>query len=302
MSKSFSLYSTNKPLISIVILAGPHRQNELVRCLKSIMKSSYQTFEIILVDNSLNPKLTPTIHKKFPYVRIYKMPENVGLLGYNIGFSNAKGQYIFAVDDDTTIKYDVLEKIVELVKTLPSKVGIIAANMYQPVEKLFFFQNYINLHISLVPVFDGAGVIFKKEVFEKVGYYDEDFFMWVNELDYSLRVLSKGYLIYFAQNIQVNHYKKSSLRALSVFFTFRNIVKFNIKHFSFFLLPLLFLKNIFSILVLGFKSKSFSIWIAGVKGIIIGYITCYLSFKKREPVSFLIQVKYLKFYLFNLQK
>src|SRR4030042_5827672 len=205
MLKNWPLMKNKKILISIVTVAGPNRKTELIRLINSVEKSTYKTFEIIVVDNSQNSKLSSVIQNKYPKVRFIIMTHNTGVLGFNIGFSNSKGEYILSLDDDCTVNPDTLENIAKTFPQKPDKVAVISTNIYEPPSKRFIFQNYLkqkatNLYIS------ANMAVFRKEIFAKIGYYDKDFFLWVHEDDLSIRILDAGFKIHFEPKIVVNHY------------------------------------------------------------------------------------------------
>lgn len=292
--------SITHPKISIVILAGKNRKAELLRCLRTIYLSTYKNFEVIVVDNSCNSELSIDINRTFSKVKIIKMLINTGIYGFNIGFANSKGDYLLGIDDDCGIRKDTLRNVVKVYKHKPSYVAVISSNIYNPLYKYYITQNYVDKDIKNLYSFADGGSVFKKEIFEKVGYYDNDFFCWQHNDDLAIRMLNKGYKINFEKTIIIDHYeKKRTFRPDFAYLSFRNFVWFNIKHFSPFFWPLLFFRNIVSFVRLPLIQKTPLACLYSLLGYLTGIITCYKAFKKREVVSLGVQKKFLKYYLFN---
>jgi len=289
-----------KTLISIVTVAGLNRKKGLINLIKSVNKSTYKNFEILVIDNSQNPHLKKIITKKFSKVCYLNMPTNTGVLGFNIGFANAKGEYILALDDDCTINPDTLENIIKIFPTKAKNVAVLSTNIYKPLVKKYCFEHLLKNNIQNINIAANMAV-YKKIVFAKVGYFDPDFFLWVHEDDLSIRILNHNLKIHFEPKIIVNHYEKMNfgLRKDMAFLLSRNLAWFNLKHFSYLFLPLLILRNLITIFLMPIKRKSAAILIFALAGYISGLLTFFIPLKKRKVVNFKLQIKFLKFYLLN---
>ncbi len=284
--------------ISILILAGPGRIKELKRCLSSIQKATYKNYEILIVDNSGNPKVIKKLKENFPKVKIYHLPYNTGIFGYNVGFVNAAADFIFSLDNDCTVEKDTFKKIVSSFLEKPKSVGVLTLNVKNPLSNDL---NEEKLDRSTIPLtFAGGASVFRKQIFEKVGYYDQDFFCWRHELDLSIRILNAGYSIYFEENININHYDKSlSFRQEKIFLDTRNKAWFNIKYFSFYYFPVLVIRDIIWLLLLPVRHKCIYAFFFGVIGYLFGYLTFFIPLAKRQSISNKVQRLYLKALLFH---
>ena len=289
-----------KVVISVVIVAGLKREKELIRCLNSIYLSSFKSFEVILVDNSCS-NLSVDIKKIFPHTRIIQMPENTGVFAYNVGFVNAVGEFVLALDDDSSIETLTLEKIVNKFKKKEKNVGILTLNQYNPIGKYYYYQHYCDLGIKEVNQFVGGASVFRKEIFLKIGYYDPDFFCWAHEDDFAIRAYVKGYKIHFEKEIVINHFEKetSVIRRDKVFYTFRNKAWVNIKHFSYHLFPLLFLKDCIWFLTFSpFKKRSsFQVLLFFIFGTLCGYFLPIKALSKRKVMPRETEKRYAHYYL-----
>ncbi len=290
-------------LISIVVVAGPKRVKKLKALLKSIQQSNYKNYEILLVDNSQKPQLREIILKEFPEVRYFGMPGNLGVLAYNLGLANARGEYILTLDDDCTLKPETLTQIVEIFPKKSPKVGVISANLYEPKRHKFIYENYLKKDLTKLCLASNAA-IFRKTIFRKVGYYDSDLFLWTHEDDLSLRIIDQGYEIHLEPKIVINHYPSSpsqNLRKDMLFYWSRNSAWLNIKYFAIYFWPLLIIKNIISFSIFVIEYHSF----LSIPYLLFGYLKGWLSFshpfKKRKVLSFSTQLRYLlKYSSFSL--
>lgn len=205
-----------KALVSVIIVTR-NRKNELIRCLTSIQASNYKKIEIIIIDNGTNPPVSSWL-TKIPKIMVTRSDKNLGAAGgRNIGLSLAKGNFLLFMDDDTKVHPGMIGELLNVFQR-NSQVGIV-----QP--KIFCMENKnvlqgigcnINLltgRISALGIrekdegqFDkieeistvGCIWMVKKEVINKIGNYDENYFIPYEDLDFSLRARKKGFKILFA--------------------------------------------------------------------------------------------------------
>lgn len=295
----------NSSLISIIIVLGPNRKSAIFACLKSIARSSYRNYEILIIDNSCIDGLLSSVKTKFPKIIGIKMPINTGVFGYNVGFANAAGEFIVVLDDDCTIEKTLLQMVVDRFNSLEKKYAAIAFNVYNPYEDFYLFRHYLDLKISDVLAFGGGAVAFRKEALDNTHYYDVDFFCWEHEEDLAAKLIKAGYNIYFDKNILVKHWdkKNTTIETKKIFLTFRNKAWFSIKNFSIFLFPILIARDMlwfFSISAL--QNRSIRALFYVLAGTFIGYITFYKQISKRRVLPMKIQLRYFKYYIYVLRK
>jgi len=199
--------------------------------------------EIIVVDNNSSDDSCEMIKSRFPNVKLIQNSQNLGFpKGNNIGVSQAKGNYICILNPDTVIAEDTFEKVLAFAKKqnnlgiigvklidgtgnfLPeSKRGIptpwVAFTKITGLYKLFpksnFFNKYYAQHLNKnqtgeVEILVGAFMFLKKELYNEVGGFDEDCFMYSDDIDLSYMVLQKGKTNYYFHETTVIHYKGES--------------------------------------------------------------------------------------------
>ena len=118
------LIQENTPLVSVIIL-NFNGENYLKRCLFSVLDTKYPNFEVIFVDNASTDSSLKLVEKNFgndKRLRIFKSNENLGFsAGNNFGFSQAKGDYIVFLNNDTIVDpywLDALVSTMEKDKTI----------------------------------------------------------------------------------------------------------------------------------------------------------------------------------------
>jgi GT2 family glycosyltransferase len=119
---------SKQPMVSIVSV---NYDQPVVTCemLESLRKVTYPNFETLIVDNG-SPKTSPHIIKeKYPEVELIISAENLGFAGgNNIALKQAKGDYILLLNNDTEVKPDFLESLVELMES-DKKIGIVSSKI-----------------------------------------------------------------------------------------------------------------------------------------------------------------------------
>ncbi|MDZ7586388.1 MAG: glycosyltransferase [Patescibacteria group bacterium] len=285
-----------KPLISIVIVNAPNRKKDLWRCLNSIIHSDYPNWQIIVVDNSDHAGFHHQIQTTFDLrrIKVIKMPYNTGLLGFNIGLANADGDYIMILDDDAALRTDSLTNIIKLFNQLPRRVGVISCPVFDHTSKSFH-QPSNSSQQHTFKSFAGASV-FKKQVFVQIGFFEHRYFCWNYDDDYTFKLLQAKFKIFFPSKNQVliDHYSKQHhFRQEQIFLQTRNKFWLNIKYFSWYILPILIVRDLIFILLQPFRRRRLSALFYALSGYLSGIYTCLPFLKERQVLPWSIQKTYL---------
>jgi GT2 family glycosyltransferase len=216
-----------QPLVSVIIV----NHNGILfieRCLKSVLSTEYSNFEVILVDNDSTDGSREYVLETFgsdPRVHIVCNAASFGpAKGRNIGAQQASGEYLVFLDNDTVVSQNWLTAMVEMFQAYPfvgsaqSKLLSLAAP-----ERFDYAGDYLTQFGFLSERAGGAvdraqldyvAVIFsaksaasgvRRSIFDHIGGFDEDFYMYVEETDLSWRVWLAGYLVVFVPNSVVYH-------------------------------------------------------------------------------------------------
>jgi len=195
----------NKPIVSIIIV-NYNGRSYLQKCLESIMKNTYKKYEIILVDNNSNDDSIEFVKETFPTVKIIKLSKNHGYAEpNNIGAKKAKGELLYFLNNDTMICADA---IIELVRVIQKpEIAICQSLLLKPDGKVdssgdFFTMTGIaysskkkTMEIEPILSAKGAALMVKKEVFWKLGGFDQKFFASFEDVDLGWRAWIIGYQV-----------------------------------------------------------------------------------------------------------
>lgn len=226
--------------LSVVIL-NYNVRHFLEQCVISVQKAiANLDAEIIVIDNNSPDDSVQMMQAQFPEVRLIINKDNAGFpKGNNIGVGQAKGEYICILNPDTVVAEDTFEKVlafaakrsdlgivgVKLIdgtgKFLPeSKRGIPTPFVaFTKVTGLFKLSKSLNkyyaAHLSenqtgKVEILVGAFMLMKRGLYNEVGGFDENCFMYSDDIDLSYMVLKTGKSNYYFHETSVIHYKGES--------------------------------------------------------------------------------------------
>ncbi len=197
--------------------------------------------EIIVVDNNSTDGSCEMIHSLFPNVTLIANSENTGFpKGNNIGVALAKGEYICILNPDTVVAEDTFVSVLDYISS-KQNAGIVGCRLidgagnflpeskrgvptpYVALTKIFglyklspkLFGKYYASHLSeyesgAVDILVGAFMVMKRELYLEIGGFDENCFMYSDDIDLSYRVLKAGYQNFYFAGTSVIHYKGES--------------------------------------------------------------------------------------------
>jgi len=213
-----------------IIIVSYNTKKLLDDCLSSIYKSlsaSPLTFEILVVDNVSSDGTRELLMKKYPQIVTMFNKENVGFgRANNQGIKKAKGNYVLLLNSDTIIPNHAIQKLYDFTKHHPKCfVGPKLLNMDRtnqtscgpffslPVvfAALFLKGDTIGMtrwspsKVSRVDWVSGACIMGEKKAFMDDLLFDENIFMYMEEVDLLMRAKKKGYKTYFYPGSQIVH-------------------------------------------------------------------------------------------------
>lgn len=204
-------------------------------CIKSVQAAiTDMDAEIIVVDNQSSDDSCQMVEQLFPEVVLIQNKENFGFSkGNNIGVAKAKGEYLCILNPDTVVAEDTFKTLLAYVENR-SKVGIIGCQLIDGTGKFLpeskrniptprvatkkmmgwpkdYYANHLSpFDIGNVDVLVGAFMLLKKELFGEVGGFDEDYFMYGEDIDLSYKILKAGYQNIYYGETTILHYKGES--------------------------------------------------------------------------------------------
>ena len=250
-----------------VIILNYNVRYFLEQCILSVQKALEGIdSEIIVVDNASSDDSCDMMKTKFPHIKLIENTVNLGFpKGNNIGVAQAKGEYICILNPDTVVAEDTFVKILNSkFRIQNSEIGIIGCKLidgtgnflpeskrgvptpWVAFTKIFglykisnYFGKYYAQHLSenesgKVDILVGAFMMMKRELYLEVGGFDENCFMYSDDIDLSYLVLKTGKSNYYFHDTSVIHYKgESTVRDETYMKRFQEAMQFFYnKHFK----------------------------------------------------------------------
>ena len=181
-----------------IVIVSFNSGDILHRCIKSIDKK----YPIIIVENSLNNKLKFELEKIYPNVNCILPKENLGYgAGNNLGIKQAKSKYVLILNPDTILYEDTISNLLiqaEIIKDFSIIGPRIVENENEKTELL-------KKDNESVQYIKGFAILFNKEKFDKIGLFDENYFLYFEEIDLCKRITNSGNKIYLVKNSLIKH-------------------------------------------------------------------------------------------------
>lgn len=240
------------PFASIVIV-NFNGLRHLEECLDAVQAQSFQDFETIVVDNASTDGSVEYLRDRKPWVTLVQAPRNLGFSGgNNLGFRHCQGDFVLLLNNDTRMEPDVLSELYEATKREPaiSVFACLLVNHATPsVTDSGGDTVYTNGAVSalagypieyfgkerLVASACGAAALYRRSLLDRLGGFDEDFFLNYEDMDLAFRARHLGESILFVPSAKVRHKGSATFGGkrsdLNLFYTERNYPWFVVKNF-----------------------------------------------------------------------
>ena len=238
---------TLSPSVTIIIL-NYNRPFDTFECIESLKKIDYTPFHIILVDNCSTDNSVVIFREKLKDVNIYLTQENLGYTGgINFGLRIAEkfsSDYILLLNNDTIVEKNFLKNLVNAMendKSAAAACGTILCEhkrdeIWYSSGKLIKWRglaihklkgsNFSKLKFK-TPVYTtfitGCMIILRDEFLKKIGYEDERFYMYLDDIEFSARIQQLGYkLVYVPDSIIYHKVLNESESSFKLYYSVRN--------------------------------------------------------------------------------
>ena len=185
--------------------------------------------EVIVIDNASKQDEANAIQQRYPHVKVIRSEKNLGFAGgNNLGIKAARGKYIFLLNNDTYLRPQTsdLRPLIERLESSP-KIGVVSPKIrftwdnnpiqyagFTPLSKITIRNRSIgfgeedhgqfNTPYS-TPYAHGAAMMVKREIIDKVGLMPECYFLYYEELDWSMMITLAGYEIWYEPACTIYH-------------------------------------------------------------------------------------------------
>jgi hypothetical protein len=214
------------PKVFIVVL-NYNGKKIIKKCLSSIFKIDYPSFEVVFVDNNSTDGSLELAKSCFSKANFIKNEENLGYsAGNNVGirFSLERmADYVLLLNNDTEVENDFLSKLVEVAES-DEKIGLISPVIFDGKTKEIWFSGgeiiwnrMSNRHARDIKTQDyyetgfitGCSMLVKAAVFKAIGLLDEDYFLYWEDADFSLRARKAGFKNMVVSSSWIYHFEES---------------------------------------------------------------------------------------------
>ena len=270
-----------------VIITTFRSENQIESCLNSIDPNISK----IVIENSNNQKFKNYIENKYTNIECILTNKNLGYgKANNIGLKKAKTKYCLVLNPDTILEKGAIKNFISSAKK--NKDFYIIGPM--PIKDEFLKKNNFKDNSTLLDTehIEGFAMFLNMEKFHNIGFFDENFFLYLEEIDLCKRVKNKNGRILVDPSIKIFHFAGKSVNhnfSYQVELT-RNwhwmwsLFYYNKKHFNYFYALILILPKFFSALFKIFiyrfvlknkKSEIYAKRLSGLYNAIIGKPSWY---------------------------
>ena len=218
-----------------VIIVNYNARYFLKNCIDSILSSDMvDELEIIVVDNHSSDGSVEMLRKDFPQVSCLSNKKNLGFSkANNKAVATAKGDYILILNPDTMVKETTLSAVMAHAEKQAhfgaagvqfidgSGVFLPESKRNFPTLKVagakllgyskYYYANHMSKEaVGEIDILTGAFMFIKREIYLEVGGFDEDFFMYGEDIDLSYRIRQAGYVNLYLGTTKVLHFKGES--------------------------------------------------------------------------------------------
>lgn len=186
-----------------------------------------ENMEVIVVDNASKNQEADTIAQRYTQVKVIKNERNLGFAGgNNLGIQAAQGKYLFLINNDTIFKDFNIQVLIDRMKSSPT-IGIVCPKIrfawnnnpiqfagYSRLSRITVRNHAIGFNeedhgqydtAHPTPYAHGAAMLIRRDAIEKVGLMPECFFLYYEELDWSMMFTCAGYQIWYEPSCTIYH-------------------------------------------------------------------------------------------------
>lgn len=297
-----------------IVIPNYNGKHFMEPCLSSLSEQTYKNFHILVVDNASSDGSIEYMEENYPDIELIKLQKNFGFSkAVNIGIQHSRTPYVILLNNDTTVDTRYVEEMVKAIEKSP-KIFSVSSKMIQmyhpelidsagdlytllgwgvcrgcgrPVSN---YQKYDEIFTACA-----GAAIYRRSVFDEIGYFDENHFAYLEDIDIGYRARIYGYYNMYCPTALVYHVGSgtsgSKYNSFKVKLAARNNLYLNYKN-----MPALQLVLNFIPLAIGYFVKYlFFCKIGFEKDYKEGFIEGLQTAKQQKKVKF--QFKHLSNYL-----
>ncbi len=302
-----------------VVIPNYNGLDHLKDCFESLEHQSYYDFRVLLVDNNSNDASIEFTKSEFPDVELLRLSSNTGFAkAVNAGIKKALDdkncKFIILLNNDTECDTRFIEEMVSAVskedagsgackmlnftqRTVIDDAGDFIKSKGSPYAR-GFGEKDTGQYDKAEYIFGACAgaAIYKAEVFQKAGFFDDDFFAYYEDVDFSFRLQLLGYKCFYNPKAVCYHKRGATTASASGFQTYyceKNLIALRIKNYPAKLywlsIPFFIIVRIKRYLIFLIKNSP-SVFLSAVKGYLKGVSEIPASLKKRKKIMTSVKV------------
>ena len=248
---------TMLPKLSVMIL-NYNGLRWLPTCLSSVARTDYADLDVYLVDNGSADGSVDYVQKNFPWVKVIPNKKNLGFAeAYDRAIENVDADLIVLLNNDTEVlNPNWIRHLIEVALSDPKIAGVACKMVSMENHSVLdsvggmgipFWRGFVDIgreeydwgqydHESFEPfAFCGGAALIKRNIFMKLGGFDEKFFLYTEDVDLSWRLRLFGYRVAFTPKAKVAHYfsgssKSKAIDAQKLYYCHRNLLRSILKN------------------------------------------------------------------------
>lgn len=206
--------------------------------------------EIVMVDNGSSDDSVEWVRGQYPQITVLENDRNNYARALNLGIANSEGDYVVITNNDATVHPGWLQGFLDVFQS-DDKIGAVQSKIFfaaknkinsvgvEEIEHFYFKDIAFDEEDSVRyaqpaqrKYVTGGSVMFRRDCLEDVGPWDEEFIMFMEDVDYSARCRQKGWKLWYSPtSILYHQYHGSSSHDLCEYFCTRNRFLFVAKHY-----------------------------------------------------------------------
>lgn len=216
--------------LTVIILLNYNGAKDTVECVESLKKIDYDNYKILIIDNSSSDNSVGVFRRSFPELDLYVTERNLGYTGgINRGFREAakfNPKYMLVLNNDTLVEPGFLTQLVNALESHGDAAGVGGLILAEHDRKTIWFGNGkmikwrgLAIHIDKGLPFEqrsvreltetdfltGCMILFRTDHLAKTGLEDEDFFMYLDDIEFSARIRSSGFKLLYQPSAVIYH-------------------------------------------------------------------------------------------------
>lgn len=192
------------PIVSAVFLAYNRKEALRETVARMTRESGYpeDRLEVIVIDNASTDGTAQMIREEFPHLTLIESASNLGAPAWNQGFAAARGDYVLILDDDAYLKPGGLERAVRAAQQ--EDAGLVSFTVVSSYDETYRFND--EYRTGLLSYW-GCAALVSRQALAQLGGYDPKIFIWANELEFTMRLLSGRFAHLFLPDVVAVHMK-----------------------------------------------------------------------------------------------